>query len=523
MSASLVVVMPVSRMDYHLAIRCLAWMKLIARRKDHYDLILLCSEKLTEEEVIALQETGPSSRVVVPQNVPEQGYFFAPNFMILAALELMEKDFPGRPMLWVEADCVPMRAGWVQEIEAEYSGCGKPFMGDHVMKTQIPHMTGVAVYGPEWRKLAPALATSIEDPKWGWDSQAAHQTFPQSHRSKTIQQIWRPRPFLPTTWGSVIPPQTALFHQCKDGTLLDCLAQGLTLPKVAQLEKSTYGPDRVATDLEVPAIHNVTILYVTHAKDMDFLRYSIDSAKKFGKGFAGITVAVPKHQEKEFEWVYQYGKLILYDEFPGKGMVQHEAMICRADELCPEAQAILHVDADFCFWGPFTPSDYVVAGKPILYRETYEQALAHNTNRGFWRTATINAVGFEPEFETMIRHPVIHLREVYDFTRKLVEQHTGQQFDKYVLSCKNDFPQEFAEFPLLGAIACKYFDGHYEFVDYDRAKDARECGIGSMAHQYIYRVGRDKGGETWSHGGIGMYESWLRNWLDGRPGAYWAK
>ena len=528
MKADLVVMMPVCKSDWHLAVRVLAWMKMIHRRADGYDLVLVCSARLTDEERAALTEQFPSARVFNPQGVDETSYFTAPNFMVKAALELMESDYPGRPMLWMEADCVPMRAGWVQGIEAEYKACGKPFLGDHVLGVEVPHLTGVAVYPPDWRAKAPSLATAIKKPDWGWDSQCSFETLPQSHRSKTIRQVWRPRPFLPETWRSVVGDDTLLFHQCKDGTLLDSVAEGLILPKPTQLEKSVYKEQPgVYGDTPPPkvfaTVSNVEIFYVTYSKDIDFFRWSLDSVKKFAKGFTGITVAIPRNEEKLFEWVKPLAKVLLYDDTPGKGMLHHEVVICRADEFCPHVDAILHVDSDFCFWEHFKPSDYIVDGRPILYRETYEQAKAHNPNRYFWRETVTAATGIEPIWETMVRHPAIHLREVYAFTRKTVEQHTRMPFNDYVLSCRNEFPQTFCEFNTLGAVACRYFDPRYQFVHYDRAKDAAECRIGSLHHQYIYRKGRDKGGETWSHGGIKMYEAWLRQWVDGRPGAYWAK
>ena len=520
-----VVIMPVSPMDWHLAVKCAAWMKFIARRADRYDLVFLCSTRLSAEDNKRLLDEaecpGINARVAIPDGVIEGGYFAAPNFMILAALELGERDFPGRPILWMEADCVPMHAGWLQEIAKEYAACGKPFLGDHALDTQIPHLTGNAVYPPNWRELAPLIAASIKDPKWGWDSQAAPETFPQSARSKRIRQVWRPKPFTPLNWRGIVGDETALFHQDKTGSLIDSLADGVKMPTVNQIEKSTY-----IESVPAPAygLNNVEILYVTCAKDIPFLQYSLQGVQKFAKGFRGVTVAVPQKEAKQFEWVASHGaKPWFFDEVEGKGFMHHELIICRADEVCPQAQAILHLDADVMPWAEFTPQNYIVDNKPVLVRETYDQAAKHNPNRLFWRKAVTDALGWQPQWETMVMHPNIHLREVYPFLRRMVENHTAMPFDQYVLSCKNDWPMGFCEFVSLGSMAIRYFSGSYHFIDYDRERDARECGIPHLQHQYIYRKGRDFMAETWSHGGIAMYESWLRQWLDGRPGAYWTK
>ena len=523
----LVVVMPVARMDWHLAIKCSAWIKIIQKFDAGFDLVFLCSEKLTEDERSQLlrevEHPNIAARVVIPSGVNEGGYTKAPNFMIKAALELAESEYPGRPMLWMEADCVPMHAGWLEEIAREYATCGKPFLGDHVNDPVIPHLTGNAVYPPDWRIKAPSLAKAIEKPHHGWDSQCAPETFPQSAKSRFIRQVWRPGPLTPLNWRHIVGDQTALFHQCKDGSLLDSLANGIILPSRFQLERSTYDADYPKGPPKQILDQSVEILYVTFNRDKAFLEYSLQAVKKFARGFLGVTICVPRHEEALFDWAKEYGKIVTYDERPGKGMLHHEVMICRADQLCPHASAILHMDADVMPWGPFTKDDYLPNGRPLMVRETYEQAGRHNPNRLKWQETTIKALGFIPEWETMVRHPNIHLREVYPLLRSMVEAHTKRDFDNYVLSCQNEFPQGFAEFPALGAVACRHFEMAYTMVNYERQNDANSKGIGHTGFQYCYTKGRDKMVETWSHGGIAPYRAWMDLWLDGRPNAYYLK
>src|SRR5438067_1504871 len=45
-----------------------------------------------------------------------------------------------------EPDAVPLKAGWLDRLEAEYQQGGKPFMGAKVNIGSIPHMTGNAIY-----------------------------------------------------------------------------------------------------------------------------------------------------------------------------------------------------------------------------------------------------------------------------------------------------------------------------------------------------------------------------------------
>lgn len=549
-NTSLVIVMPVAKFDWNLAVKNLAWM---AALKDEsladYQLLAYCSPEITEAQQIQLrQASGNMAEVVVASQVKEAGYFGTPNQMIKGALELVENRHPGCAMLWVEADAIPMRAGWVDAILAEYRACGRPFLGDHYRGTgAIPHLTGNAVYSPQWRKYAPSLA-ALGSEECGWDTLCAHDTMPRSHPSKTIQQVWRPP--LPITLGYAksLRPECALFHQCKDGSLIDVLCEqnGMEpIPLLPALAKSTYDTQKITLSAHVgpvgsvgpaspvaahlssgvlPAsasIGPVEILIVTYAKDMEFLRYCLKAVEKFAHGFSGVTLVVPEHERGQYDWAKK-AKVRYFAERSGKGMLHHEVQICRADEWCPGAWAVLHLDPDCIMWRKCSPADFFVNGKPILYRERYTEL--RNPNRRLWQKAVEDAVGFKPEYETMCRHPAVHLRDVYRTLRNAAEKHTGMAFDDYVLSGRNEFPQSYAEYPALGAIAIRDFRSSYEMVDYDWRRDAKECGLSADTNfQMIYRRDREFIAECWSHGGISKYKSDIEAWLSGRLPAYWVK
>lgn len=159
----------------------------------------------------------------------EDGYPKSASHLFLRTMAHCEGAFPGEPVLWVEADTVAMRPGWHDEIAAEYAGCGKPFMGVIVRGHGFDHLSGVSVYPPDWRAKAPLLADTLNAPDifWGvnrgqaFDTYATPQTLPQAADAKTIQQIWRPQLPIKTEWLNHIRRETALFHQCKDGSLFE--------------------------------------------------------------------------------------------------------------------------------------------------------------------------------------------------------------------------------------------------------------------------------------------------------------
>lgn len=531
--SSPVVVLPVARCDFHLGAKWLAWAaRLAGGSRADYRLVVVASPDLgiaNVQELLVLAKAIDGGARVETADIVEKGYFGSANQMIKWALEYCEREFRGVPVLWCEADSVPMRSTWVQEIAAEYLGSNRPFMGDIIRESDVPHLTGNAVYHPEWRTLAPSIA-ALNGEACGWDTLCAHDIVPRAHVAKTIQQVWRPRRFSgPGDVHDLIRPTTALFHQCKDGSLIDvlCAMSGqATIPLQPAIAESTYEREKYRYSGEGPKghIHNppgarpavrTTILIVTFARDMDFLRYCLASIEKFCTGFHEVVLAVPSHERGRYEWVPARVRVGYFDEIPGKGMLCHEREILRADEWCPEASHILHVDADVCFWDKTTPADFFREGRALNVCELY--AKIRNPNRHLWKRAVEDMIGVSPHADFMVRHPQMHLREVYAKAREMIQKRTGREWDKWVVSGRNEYPQQIAEFPCLGTVAFRHFNQQYHFEEYDKAKDANECGQPSMdAWQFIYRRGRDKVVECWSHGGIERYRDLLDSVLAGK-------
>lgn len=526
-----VCVLPVSRPDFHLALKWLAWTRAILEPEEVYDLVVFpaFSVKPAEVETLGVAIHGRPGAVLIqnPRDYekPEFGYGAAANMMLKGALEMMETSYPGRPMLWCEADTVAMRPGWFFEIADEYETAGKPFLGDFHAAGEWSHLTGNAVYPADWRKLCPSLAKlPLPNPAQGWDTMCAHEIVPLSHRSCRIQQIFQPPAFI-DKFMAMIHPETSLFHRCKDGTLVDYLARKRGIPPIP-LEPAVCAPTSVVisapTRARAGAAQRMDILIVTFSRDREFLLYCLKSIASYSRNFGSVTVVVPAHEIGMFRSLPKAVHLVPMKEEPGKGHLSHLVAKCNADVFCPDADLILHVDADCMFWDSFGPEDYLPKGKPLLVREAYDQLL--NPNRKYWRETVKRATGLLPAYETMVRHPQVHLREVYARTRQLVKDYTGRDFADYVLSCENAFPQGFAEFPTLGAVALQEFADRYTVEDYDRTRDALELRQDPVGQwQYIYRKGRDKLMETWSHAGISAYRSILERNMVGNGPDFWVK
>jgi hypothetical protein len=210
------------------------------------------------------------------------------------------------------------------------------------------------------------------------------------------------------------------------------------------------------------------IFIVSVAKHFDWLEYCLRSIQKFASGFSGVTLLVPSDDHQKAIGVAncynsQVPLSVLHGpEWPGKGMLWHMAQKMRADEWCKGADFVLHIDSDCMFTEPVTPEDYFVDGKPVLMHASFEWLVkAQQANLSMWKEAAERALGWEVTQETMRRHPAVHHHSLYVTARQCIEAHTGMKCDDYIQSCENQFPQTFAEFPTLGAVALKVFPDFY--------------------------------------------------------------
>ncbi len=217
---------------------------------------------------------------------------------------------------------------------------------------------------------------------------------------------------------------------------------------------------------------NVVLTYVTFARDHDWLIKSLDSFRKYAKGFAGVTIVVPSwdvdqflHFEKEYStpecpvWIKNFL------EYPSKGFVHHLAMKCYADVFSPTADFILYMDPDCLFTSPVTPDDYFVDGKPVLVVEPYEVLKATHPARYNWKHVTEEALKFKCTHETMCRHPAVHHASLLKGLRTHIEYVHQTPFIDFVLKQKNSYPQGFGEFNTIGAYVQYAHSMRYHLID----------------------------------------------------------
>lgn len=230
----------------------------------------------------------------------------------------------------------------------------------------------------------------------------------------------------------------------------------------------------------------VEIFIVTYHKDADWLVWCLRSIRKFATGFTGVTVACPY---RDLDIIFPICKVFGanfrgYEEQEGKGMIQHMALNCMADEYTTY-DFVLHMDSDCIFIEPVTPEEYFKDGKPILLIEEYEHFREPHPGVYYWKACTESALGRPVIYETMRRHPACHPRTTYPRVRDAVERHQKKRFVEWALSGRNEFPQDWSEFNLIGAVALEECKEDYYFWDLGKEPWPK-----------------DKLAAFWSHGGL---------------------
>lgn len=248
------------------------------------------------------------------------------------------------------------------------------------------------------------------------------------------------------------------------------------------------------------------LLWVTYRKDLEWFRVSARSFGRHARGFIAAKVVVPNPDVEAFrEAAEPYGIAVCgFDEHPSKGMLHHEMMVCCGDLHFPEADVIFHIDSDCVFAFPFTPDEYLPDGKVLIPFTDFQRMLttplfhdemrnfmgftgrAIDFNRGgyFWKFAADFALGFPVDRATMVGWPMAHLRETYAKTREIISARHGN-FEDYIFSCRNEFPQTFCEFETLGAVAHRFFQDRYSWRD-----------IETQGYPPVRVI------SSWSHGGM---------------------
>lgn len=244
----LLVVLPFTESDRNLALTLLGWIGTLGRQSEHSCLLIAdVRQPMDQIRQVATRAALVFKRVdyvSTPFALPNETWPFGANWMFETALRTISTRKSITPFLWLEPDVVPMRRGWLEEIERTYFESEKPFMGQIVFprKKGLPDrmLSGVAVYPADAhvRLLSRVVQQKM---KKAFDVFTSDISVPHTWPTRLIWNF-HGEPGLPPTFVSLktpgsprnaitpdrIPKSTALYHRCKDGSLIQLLRKTLT-------------------------------------------------------------------------------------------------------------------------------------------------------------------------------------------------------------------------------------------------------------------------------------------------------
>ena len=223
------VVLSVAPPEFDRAKQLLEWVRDLDGATPHKLAILgtfyLSVKEMSELRSVAVQSF--SEVTMVKQQVAAEGAWpRRGNALFKSTCEWVKNNRKDQgPWLWLECDCVPMRAGWLAAIEKEYRECGKSFMGT-VYDRPFPHINGVMVYPHDPLLIARGI---FANPAIAWDLAGAKVILangynsPLMHRALATPETNTCYTFNRESDLDRIRPEAVLFHGCKDGSLINFL------------------------------------------------------------------------------------------------------------------------------------------------------------------------------------------------------------------------------------------------------------------------------------------------------------
>lgn len=228
--------------DVQQALDLLTWIKELGGCRDNRCLIVTeygANEKHVYDVMHAAREAFADVECVqCTHSLPDEKWPIGPNWQFETACRHIETKIR-MPFLWCEPDCVPLKPGWLAQIEREYFACGKPFLGS-VLALKDPgqppaYLNGAGVYPANpWFHYSRFLG----DKSRAWDLVSAQHVVPKATNSPLFHHFWGQEKLPPTfkfkrepddpinTLGIAdLPKHAVFFHRCKDGSLIRLLRQ----------------------------------------------------------------------------------------------------------------------------------------------------------------------------------------------------------------------------------------------------------------------------------------------------------
>lgn len=466
--------------------------------------ILLLPDKLCADFTLPDMGFAKVHRQVVVGDGWQQ-WPMSPNKAWRTTAKHIEFTMP-QPWLWIEADIVPLRAGWLDAIAAEYATCGKPFMGDLVHVENVPgfvdHCSGVAVYPARMTQHAGEALLAHEV---AWDVAAAAQIVPKMHKTLLIQHgakrfaegktylDWKNPKFESIEQvRAEIRAEAVVFHANKDGSLIELLRNDKFVTAVAPLlheviqeqrTKWIINPAWKSAPLELDARTGAIfprsfsergltcdIFIKTYPPDWSWFTYCHTSCLKFATGFRKIYVVAgaPIHDGMQLKkpvgvgtnWIETPTDIDFRMEYglgnPNQDLYLSQQIFKLYADTLTDAEFICHIDSDTIFTRPVTPETYFTDDKINWMMTPYSMVETP------WKPITEKFLGRPVEFEFMRRAPVMLPRWIYPALREFCVKKHGRTLEQYVMEQPH---RAYSEYNALGAFAYYFHNDKFNWIN----------------------------------------------------------
>lgn len=239
------------------------------------------------------------------------------------------------------------------------------------------------------------------------------------------------------------------------------------------------------------------VLIISCKRDLVWLIWTLRCMAKYLNHFQGVTVAHPNAEAEHFSPLLERFDIRLhgYHEIPGKGHIQHMAMMASADTFLPAAtKYVLTCDSDGMFHTPSVPEHFAWSDKPYWIIRSWDSLITedpHNpgskviSDNMQWRGPTAAQIGFDPGVFAMCMNIQLIPLDLLAAYRAHIESVQHRNFLEYMTAGRNDFPPDRMDFTAMGAYFFRHHHGRFHWFD-----------VSTPPYP------KDRKKAYWSHGGI---------------------
>lgn len=245
----MLIVIPFCHKDAKAAVKLLEWIYELDGQSTRHRCLAVGAKGIAEELALSVESAAKkayaTAKMVRTTVQDERGWPQSCNTLFTCTASYIH-DTLKCSFWWNEADCIPLKPGWLDALEQEYIVSKKPFMGSVVTKP-CTHLTGCAMYpfdiGFYNHKL---LGT--QNPI-AWDCIAPELTLQHTHHTKLFQHCWddpatgKVATFPTLDSLQMIRPEAVVFHRNKDLTLIDRLMEKSSSQTIATVEDVSGRPE----------------------------------------------------------------------------------------------------------------------------------------------------------------------------------------------------------------------------------------------------------------------------------------